>query len=271
VDGGERLYQEWFLVRQGASGPQASVNTLGAPLGVSLSSSNATMNYATPSFTVTVGFLLQGGTNGSGSSDLTETISIQNTTNNSFPMHLFQYSDFDLADSMGADTLSFPTSNSALQMGGSNVMTETVQSPPPSFWEGSFYALTLDKITGASAVTLSDSLIPPFAGDQTFAYQWDATVAPAQSLLVNLTQSIRRLTNSTQLVFYIDLNIAVTGDNIVLFWPSMGTDTFQLQSADDLAPDAIWSNVTNSRVPVGGNYQVTMPHAGGAKFYRLQR
>ncbi len=136
VDGVERLNQQWFWVRQGANGPQSSLDTLGAPLGVALSSSNATINYVSPPLNLTLGFVLQGGAPGSGASDLAEILSVQNTTNRPLALHVFQYVDFDLAGPSGADTISFPTASSVVQEGGGAAMTETVPTPPPSFWEG---------------------------------------------------------------------------------------------------------------------------------------
>jgi hypothetical protein len=55
--------------------------------------------------------------------------------------------------------------------------------------------------------------------------------------------------------------------NVVLSWPAAQA-TFQLQSAATLAP-ASWTNVTNSPVSNGGMRVVTLPDAGGTRFFRL--
>jgi hypothetical protein len=271
VDGVERLYQQWFWVRQGASGPQTSLDTLSAPLGIALSSSNATINYVAAPLNVNLGFVLQGGAPGSNASDLAETLSVQNTTNSAITLHLFQYADFDLAGPAGADTISFPTTNSVVQQGGNTIMIETVQSPPPNFWEASFYALTLDRILGSSPATLSDAITPPSAGDQTFAYQWDMTLGPGQTLTIDSTQSIRPVTTSSDITSSIALSISAGGTDVDVYWPTNGADGFQLQSASSLGESAVWSDVTNVPAVVGSNYQVTLPRAAGAQFYRLRR
>ncbi|HWV98604.1 MAG TPA: hypothetical protein VNZ64_02815 [Candidatus Acidoferrum sp.] len=269
VDGVERLYQQWFWLRQGASGLQSSLDTLSAPLGVALSSSNATINYVAPPLNVNLGFVLHGGAPASNASDLAETLAVQNTTNSALTLHLFQYVDFDLAGLSGADTISFPTTNSVVQQGGNVTMTESVQSPPPSFWEASFYALTLDKIMGGSPATLSDTIMPASAGDQTYAYQWDVTLGPGQTVTINSTQSIRPIAGP-DFPPGIALTISAAGTKVNVYWPVAGAARFQLQSASSLEGTGGWSDVTNPPAVIGPNYQVTLPQAAGVQFYRLR-
>ncbi len=142
-------------------------------------------------------------------------------------------------------------------------MTETVQAPAPSYWEASFYAITLDDLDSSNPVTLSDSFIPPDPGDQTFAFQWDVTLGTGQSVVINLTNSIRPT--------LIQLNIASSGGSVVISWPTNGTTGYQLFSTGVLPAGSGWSAVTNTMEVVGEQYQVTLPHSFGAQFYRLQK
>ena len=64
------------------------------------------------------------------------------------------------------------------------------------------------------------------------------------------------------------LNIARIGNNLVISWPSDGTDAFQLESATGLPP-SVWIAVTNSTTLVSSNYSVTLPASSGSIFYRL--
>jgi hypothetical protein len=274
VDGAQKIDQEWFWLRQDPTNQQTSFDDLAAPLGAALTTSNAIVNYLTSALNVNVGFLLKGGTNGSGASDLTETISIQNTTNAALTLHIFQYSDFDL--SANADTVSFPTNNSAVQQSSAGTMTETVQSPTPNFHESSYYALTLNKILGVTPATLSNTILNSSPGDQTFAEQWDVTLQPNQTLTITLTQSIRGIPQGGQSIEPagpVVLSISVSDDSALLWWPTNGADGFRLQSADGMpAGTNLWQDVTNNPPSViGDTYEVIVPRTGAKAFFRLQR
>jgi hypothetical protein len=264
VDGVEHLYQQWFWLRQSASGGQSSLDTLGLPLGVSLSSSNATINYVGAGLNVNVGFVLQGRAPGSGASDLAQTLALQNTTSSAITLHVFQYSDFE----MGGDSVSFPTANSVVQSGGTGTMTQTVQSPVPSAWEASFYPGSFSRISGSTAVTLGNTITPPLTGDQTFGYQWSASLSAGQTLNIAWTQSIR---GQGVVPPNVALRIIQQGPNVIISWPTNGSSALQLRSATVLGAGALWQQVSNQPIPVGADYQVSLPQVGAMQFYRLQQ
>jgi hypothetical protein len=66
------------------------------------------------------------------------------------------------------------------------------------------------------------------------------------------------------------LNIALTGGNVVLTWP---TNTYSLkytlQGSSSLAPSS-WSTVTNSPTASSNLYRVVVPANVAATFYRLK-
>ena len=268
VDGTETLYQEWFWLRQGASGGQVSLDTLGLPLGVTISTSYATINYNAAGLSLNLGLVLSGGPASSGASDLTETLSVQNTANSPITLHLFEYADFNLAGLSGTDTISFPTTTNVMQQGGNSLLTETAQFPAPNFWEASFYPITLDKISGSAPATLSDTVTPQAAGDQTFAYQWDLNLSPGQVVTISTLQSIRASGSSST---GISLGITFVEPNVIVSWPTNAAAGFELQSTADPNQAGSWSNVTNVPAVVGQEYQVAIPQANGLQFYRLRR
>jgi hypothetical protein len=141
--------------------------------------------------------------------------------------------------------------------------TQTVQGPEPTFWEASWYALTLNEIDDATPGILSDEIIPNEPGDQTFAYQWDFTLAAGQTFIVYLTNSVRPEP--------VQLSIAPSGSECVISWPTNSLAGFQLQSSTNLVAGGNWFSVTNQPAVVGELYQVTVSHAGSAQFYRLQQ
>jgi hypothetical protein len=106
VDGQNQLSQQWFWYRIGSSGPEASIDTISAPVLNLLSPSVLTATYMNSQFKVNVLYSLVGGAVGSGVSDVTEQISIQNLTGSSLSFHFFQYADFNLGGTPSNDSAS---------------------------------------------------------------------------------------------------------------------------------------------------------------------
>jgi len=265
VDGTDQLNQHWFWLRQ-TNNPQLSFDQLGSPLGTSVTSSNATFSYlALPQgLNVALSFILKGGATGSHASTLSEIISIQNVNTSSNAVHVYDYTDFDLGGSGAADSVSFPTTNSAVQQGEGMTASQLVQ-PTPNYWEGSWYAFAYDAINSATPAVLSDSIIPNQSGDQTFAFQWDATLGAGQTLVLNLANNIQAPQTS------LFLSIARSGTNAVLTWPTNGSGSLNLQVNTNLVSSSSWANAATSPVIVGTNYQLTVPLSGRAQFYRLHQ
>jgi hypothetical protein len=265
VDGANQAYQHWFWLRQGSTGPQASLDTFGAPLGLAYSPTNAAINYLAQGLNVVLNFNLSGGAAGSLASDLGESVALQNTSGAPITLHVFEYCDFDLAGNPDGDLVSFPSASTVVQQGKGMTLTETVQPPWPDFWEASWYAITLDEIESGSPITLSDKLIPAEPGDQTYAYQWDLPLGAGQTAVLGLAQSIRGAPSSLGL-----LHVAFAAGSVVLSWPTNVAPGAQLQSSTSLGPSAIWTVVTTPPMVVEGQFQLSLPPAGNACFYRLK-
>jgi hypothetical protein len=266
VNGTDVSYQHWYWLRIGSNAPQFSLDSLSKPYGLYQSQTNTTVNYLGQGLSATLAFSLTGGVNGSSASSLIESLTIQNVTNTTIDLHVFEYSDFDLSDDPSADTLAFPTANAVVQQGSGLTLTETIGTPVPNYYEGSWYAITLDKISGGSPVTLSDSLIPNSPGDQTFAHEWDTNLAAGQTIVISLTNSITGSISTTPVV----LSVALSGNNVVISWPTNGTPDFQLQSTTTLSAGSSWTTVSSSPIINGNVYQVILPILPGAQYFRLQ-
>src|SRR3974390_2390515 len=66
VDGASSLYQQWFWYRIGSTGPEASINTIGAPVVATTGTQGLSATYTAPvgtanNFNVRVDYLLTGG------------------------------------------------------------------------------------------------------------------------------------------------------------------------------------------------------------------
>ncbi|MGA2246907.1 MAG: hypothetical protein ABSH48_18085 [Verrucomicrobiota bacterium] len=269
VDGVSQLFQHWFWMQGGPGGTtQISFDLISPPYRVAWSSSNAVLAFLSSRLSLQLAFTLQGGATGSKSAVLTETVTLTNLSGAVLEPWLYDYADFDLAGSWTNDTLSFPTQQTAVQEGKGMVATQTV-SPSPYAWEGSFYAIILDELDSPGNAILSDSIIPPEAGDQTFAFQWQTYLNPGQVFVLVATNSIQPSDPSLQPV-PVSLNLALSDGHLFLSWPTNGTVGCQLQSANQLAPAPDWTAITNVPAMNGQQYQVILPPATGDQFFRLK-
>lgn len=68
----------------------------------------------------------------------------------------------------------------------------------------------------------------------------------------------------------VSLTATRSGSNIVLTWPTTAA-LVDLLSSPALGTGALWTSVAGVPAVVGGNYQVTIPASGAARFFRLQK
>jgi PEP-CTERM motif len=186
VDGIQQLSQQWFWYRIGNTAEQ-SIDTL--PI-LSQALSDATgdgfndtlfTKYNGAGFTLSLKYSLQGGSVGSGASDLGEQISIHNSSGHSLDFHFFQYSNFELNGTPANQTAVFTNNNQVEQVrvGGTGTLSETVITPVPTHREIAFFPATLNALNDGSPTTLTDTPIGTVIGpgNVTWAYQWDVTIA----------------------------------------------------------------------------------------------
>ena len=261
VDGEDDLFQKWYWLAEGSSSP-VSVDAWSPSLGMTSVSSNvATIIYSAQGLQVTLNLALAGGSPGSQKSTLNENISITNTSSSSITLHFYQYLDFDLDGQPTNDSIFFPAANSVVQFGNGAVLSETVQTSSPNEREASWYALTLDELTGGTSVNLSDQILVPSVGDQTFAFQWDRTLAAGSGFVISTTSIISPPSGVPSL--------SLLKTNAIISWPTNYSTTAQLQSCTNLA-GGLWSNVTNATTVTNGSLQVMLPIIlKGSTFYRL--
>jgi hypothetical protein len=184
VDGEDQMNQQAFWFRVGNTAEQ-SLHSL--PIAFeSAFNTNIDPNldtlfvrYAGAGFNVDVRYALDGGAPASGSSNMSEQISITNTSGAPLDFHFFQYSDFDVSNTAGDDTAVFTNANAVQQYDGGIRLTETVITPAASHGEIDTFPNTLNKLTDGVANTLSDTPaigVPVGPGNLAWAYQWDFTV-----------------------------------------------------------------------------------------------
>ncbi|MCY2926013.1 MAG: PEP-CTERM sorting domain-containing protein, partial [Planctomycetota bacterium] len=129
--------------------------------------------------------ILAGGSAGSGTSDLTETIKITNTSGAPLDFHFFQYANLHLGGQTVNDSVEIRGGNTAVQTCGSTIVSETADVPTPSRYEAGLAFNTLNSLTDGSPTSLSNQAGPTGPGDLTWAFQWDKTIAAGGSLLIS--------------------------------------------------------------------------------------
>src|SRR5215467_13837287 len=139
VQGFNELYQQWFWYRVGdaAGTMQHSIDTISAPVVTLYGTREMTSTYTAPNFTLSIDYLLTGGSlvgvGQTANSDIGESIRIVNTSATTLNFHFFQYSDFDLGGP-GNDTVQLGRNlrgqfNDAFQSDPLAGLTETVTTP----------------------------------------------------------------------------------------------------------------------------------------------
>jgi len=189
VDGTQQLKTQWFWYRVGDVGSEASIDTL--TLGSeTIGTSSLDVTYSGTGFTIQIVFTLLGGSVGSQTSDLAETIKIHNTqTSGSLDFRFFQYADFDLNGTPNNETSMRVNANTVDQSDELYIIQETVATPAPSHWEMALTTTTLDKLNDANPTTLSD-ISPAGPGNATWAFEWDKSISAGGTLLISKDKNI---------------------------------------------------------------------------------
>ncbi len=201
VDGVQQLYQQWFWFRVG-NNPEASIDSL--PIGVQGSTDTnfdgfddtLFTRYDSAGFTIQIRYGLDGGTLGSNASDLSEQISIHNTSGSNLDFHFFQYTDFDLQGQVNADTAVFTNVNTVQQANGAYRLTETVVTPSANHREIAVYPSTVNSLNDGLPTTLSDTPIGLVLGpdDLTWAFEWDVVIAPGSTFQISKDKNLNAFT-----------------------------------------------------------------------------
>jgi len=196
VDGVDNAVQQWFWYRSGAAGGESSLDTLTQTF-INTSNTNQdpgidalSVTYAGLGFEIELLYTLRGGQNGSGVSDINEQIIIRNTGGGLLDFHFFQYSDFNLGGTAD-DGVEILGGNTASQwdLASGSTINETVVTPSPDHVQVAAAGEILAELGNGSPTTLSGAT-GPIMGDVTWAFQWDAFLAPGESFIIGKQKSI---------------------------------------------------------------------------------
>ena len=198
VDGVDHMQQQWFWYRIGATGGESSIDTL--TLDFSLTSNTNQdpnddtlfVSYVGTGLKIETTYVLRGGTAGSGTADIGESIEIFNTGVNPLEIHFFQYCNFDLYGTQtdASVQITGENKNTVTQSDMGGYVAETVATPAADHHQVAYYPAILNDLIDVSPTTLSDLSGPLTNGDLAWAFQWDFTIAPGDSVLISKDKMI---------------------------------------------------------------------------------
>jgi hypothetical protein len=182
VDGQNQLNQQWFWYRTD-DGVAKPINTISSATHTLYGDNTLDVTYENQTFILDIIYSLTGGTAGSGKADITETLTVNNKTGSELNFHLYQYSDFNLLNVPGGDSVVLNGNTTdgydfAYQWKGLTQIAEVINLPPANEAEAGTTdetPNTLYKLNNYADLMLngSDSAGP---GDVTWALQWDTTI-----------------------------------------------------------------------------------------------
>lgn len=204
VDGVDHLFQQWFWLRIGTVGGEASLDTLVHDSITDLIHSNTNFvpgedlliaRYYDPEplsrFEVEVRVTLQAGAVGSGSSSLTQQVTVKNTSGAALPLRLFMFSDFDMNGTVGSDSVNITGGNTATQIDSDSLIeSQVVATPIPWRVQAGDRDDLLMLLNNVTPTTLDNTTSYAGPDDPAWALQWNASVPDGASFIISNSQSV---------------------------------------------------------------------------------
>lgn len=180
INGINQLNKQWFWFRNGASGPQYSIESGAISTTESYVPGGDHLNvlYNHGAFGIEIDYTLS--ETGSGQSRIDESIRLHNYSGGTLNFYFFQYSDFNLGTPAG-DTLIMDAEN-ALQQEGAIAIAEGILDPNATRFEANTVGgagSTLSRLMNDSGVALNN--VDNATGDVTWAYEWNFQIGAGQT------------------------------------------------------------------------------------------
>ena len=204
VQGVNQLKQQWFWYRIG-NGVAAPINSISAAAWHKDGDNFLSTTYHATGFSIQVDYLLSGG--GFGQADILESITVFNKTSSDLnDFHFYQYSNFDLLNTPGGDTVAMDQTM-ARQHKGASQIAEGIIDPSASFFEANTTddpGSTLYRLTHEAGLNLGIDNSGVATGDVTWAFQWDLSIAAnsEQSIFKDKLLDVRGVPEPTALAFF---------------------------------------------------------------------
>lgn len=180
INGLNQLNNQWFYFRNGASGPQSSIESGALSTTISQSGVNhLNVIYNHGSFGIEIDYTLT--ETGTGQARIDESIRLRNLSGSTLNLYFFQYSDFNLSGTPGGDTLIMDAQN-AIQQEGTSAIAEGILDPNATRFEANTtggIGSTLYRLNNVSGLALNN--VDNAAGDVTWAYEWNFQIGAGET------------------------------------------------------------------------------------------
>lgn len=186
VLGQNQLMQQWFFYSING-GPVQAINALGGMTYSQQSQNNfLDVTYGNSQLSVEVQYSLTGGGTGSGSADMSETLSVVNNSGATLNgLNFYEYSHFNLLQSYNNSIQIFGNQANGYgfvtQTSGNTAIQEAITSPNATSAEAALYNQTLNSFASTPGYNLNDNLTAG-PGDVTWSFEWSTNLAAAQEL-----------------------------------------------------------------------------------------
>ncbi len=184
VLGQNQLMQQWFWYRTD-NGVAQPINTIGGLTYNLYNNNEVDATYKNSQLSIEIDYLLSGGGVGSGSADMTETITAKNLSGDPLNLNFYEYSYFDLLQSGNNNVTIFGSPGSGYyhvqQSSGSTAIQEAITSPNANYAEAANFNQTLNELNTQSGLMLNNNTSAG-PGNVTWAFQWDQTIAAGDQL-----------------------------------------------------------------------------------------
>jgi len=204
VDNVSQLFEQNFYIDLTGTTGNAPINlasiqpTAFSATDTNLSGDNDTLfvrwdNIDQSGVRVDIKFSLDGANLGSGLSDLGELIDISNDSGQEADVRFFQYVDFDLDGTIGGDTATSSTSPvMSVEQSDVSALAETIVTPGPDLYQlGACCGIEASILAGNDLSTLPSVQTSFGAGDASWAFQWNVTIADGGSFQISKDKNIR--------------------------------------------------------------------------------
>jgi len=182
IDGINVLNQQSFFYRTNPGGVGSSISPLSL---TQLLPNSLSATFAGSGFNVTTVYTLIGGAAGSGTSDISEQVKIQNTTSSPLVFNFFQYANFAGSGTVILGQNSRGFFNEAFISGGGLVVTENLDtgiSPGANDGQVGAPATILNDITGVAGFNPNDITT---TGQGAWVLEWERTIGANGSLIIS--------------------------------------------------------------------------------------
>ena len=191
VDGVNHLFEQWFWYGVGATGPEASLDTLNLIQEELQGSDTIHLAYAGALLNVDVLYALQG--QSAGASRIDEWVTLQSTSQDPLALRWFEYTDLDLAGTSEGDSAALAAPGTIVQSEGAASITVASLSQVPTHWQIGEFPSILGLLSDDDPIPtiLADGVSPLGPGDLTFAWQYNLLLAPSgESLQLHRTHTL---------------------------------------------------------------------------------